>query len=112
MMEPVVRLKAPVSEIDLIAWVDVAEPGACLEYHRGFLAVETTAALSNLAEAELDGLCATADAAYRLSELGLVHLVQARIDTDRFAYIAIARPKPQSTTAAASLSQLLLDEAA
>jgi hypothetical protein len=112
MNSPVIRLKPPVCDIDLMAWVGVAEPGARLEYHRGFLVIETTAAISKLSEAELGGLRATADAAYRLSELGLVHLVQQRIGTDQFAYIAIARPKPKSKTTAASLSALLLDEAA
>jgi len=38
--------------------------------------------------------------------------VQERIDTDKFAYIAIARPKPKSTSTAASLSALIFDEAA
>jgi len=110
MMSPVIRLKSPVCEIDLMAWVNVAEPGARLEYHRGFLVIETTAVLSKLSKNDLGVLRATANAAYRLSELGLVHLVQRRIDVDRFAYIAIARPKPK--TAAASLSRLLLDQAA
>jgi len=109
-MSPVIRLKAPISEIDLMAWVDVAAPGERLEYHRGFLVIEITAVLSKLSEADLRALRATANAAYRLSELGLVHLVQQRIGTDQFAYIAIARPKPK--TAAASLSRLLLDPAA
>jgi len=112
MISPVTRLKSPVSEIDLMAWVDVADPGARLEYHRGFLVIETTAAISKLSKADLGGLRATADAAYRLSELGLVHLVQERIDTDRFAYIAIARPKPKSPSTIVSLSALIFDEAA
>ena len=44
------------------------------------------------------------------AEAGLVHLVQERVGPDHFAYIAIARPKLKA--AAASLSALLLEEAA
>ncbi len=106
MMSPVTRLKAPVSEIDLMAWVDVAEPGARLAYHTGFLVIETTAAISKLSEAELGGLRAIADAAYRLSELGRVHLVQERLGPDLFTYLAIARPRRGSlrTTAIEQLA--------
>jgi hypothetical protein len=48
-----------------------------------------------------------AAAAFRAAEQGLVPLVQERLETDRFAYIAIARPRPKAATA--SLSALLLD---
>ena len=43
-------------------------------------------------------------------EKGLVHLVQERVGPDRFAYIAVARPRPKA--AAPSLSALLLEERA
>ena len=40
-----------VSEITLMAWVDVAEPGAQLAYHNGFLVVDTTVGrVSNVVE--------------------------------------------------------------
>ncbi len=92
MMSPVIRLKAPVSEIDLMAWVDVADPGARLAYHSGFLVIDTTGVVSKFSTDELSALRVTADAAYRLSELGRVHLVQERLGPDKFAYLAIARP--------------------
>lgn len=92
---------ALVTEIMLMAWADVAEPGAQLVYHTGFLVVDTADTVSKLPKVEIDGLRATANAAYRLAERGLVHLVQQRIATDRFAYIAIARPKPKSPRPAA-----------
>lgn len=82
-----------VSEITLMAWVDVAEPGARLVYHTGFLVVDTTPNVSLLGKETLEGLRATADAAYRLAELGRVHLVQERLGPDHFAYLAIARPQ-------------------
>ena len=31
------------TEIELCAWIAQAEPGAVLEYHRGFLALDRTA---------------------------------------------------------------------
>ena len=89
-------MAAPVSEITLMAWADVADPGAQLTYHTGFLVVDITATVTKLAKTEIKNLRATANAAYRLSELGRVHLVQERLGTDRFTYVAIARPKPKS----------------
>ncbi len=87
-----------------MAWVDVAEPGDRLAYHTGFLVVDTTANVSTLAKSEREGLRATADAAYRLAELGRVHLVQERLGQDRFAYLVIARP--QTSRNANALTQL------
>ena len=99
--------QAAVSEITLMAWVDVAEPGARLVYHRGFLVVDTTPNVSMLGKEPSEGLRATADAAYRLSELGRVHLVQERLGPDRFAYLAIARPQKGAVRSAA-VKQLAL----
>lgn len=93
--------QADVSEITLMAWVDVAEPGARLVYHRGFLVVDTTPNVPLLGKDALEGLRAMADAAYRLSELGRVHLVQERLGPDRFAYLAIARPQKGAVRSAA-----------
>jgi hypothetical protein len=90
-----------VSEITLMAWVDVAEPEASLVYHCGFLVVDTTANVSKLAKPERESLRTTADAAYRLAELGRVHLVQERLGPDRFAYLAIARPQKGAVRSAA-----------
>ena len=96
-----------ISEITLMAWVDVAEPGACLTYHDGFLAVDTTPNVSRLGKSALEDLRATADAAYRLSELGRVHLVQERLGPDRFAYLIITRPQKRAARSA-TVKQLAL----
>ena len=95
-----------VSAITLMAWTEVAEPGERLVYHTGFLVVDTADTVSKLPRCRLDGLRATADAAYRLCDLGRVHLVQERISTDCFRYIAIARPKPRLPRSA-SIARLL-----
>jgi|AutmiccommuBRH23_1029490.scaffolds.fasta_scaffold00194_73 hypothetical protein len=101
---------AEITDIDLYAWVAQAEAGDALIYHRGFLVVDAHKTVSTLPTDRRLALRGVADAAFRAAEQGLVHLVQERLDTDRFAYIAIARPKPKA--AAASLSALLLEEQA
>ncbi|MEI4234791.1 hypothetical protein [Roseovarius sp. D22-M7] len=95
------------TDIDLNAWIAQAEAGDALIYHCGFLVVDADKALSTLPTDRRLALRGVADAAFRAAEQGLVHLVQERLETDRFAYIAIARPKPKGATA--SLSALLLD---
>jgi len=106
------KITHPLSEIAFCAWVGQADPGDRLEYYRGFLAHETFAMASNLTGKDQAELRKLANRAFWAFEAGLVHLVQERIGPDLFAYIAIARPKPKSTSATASLSALLLDEAA
>ena len=89
-----------VSEIEFCAWLAQAEPGEALTYHRGFLVVDTDPVISNLPCDQRMALRAVADAAFRAAVQGLVHLVQLRMATDCFAYIAIARPKPTPPRAA------------
>lgn len=96
-------------EIGLSAWIAQAEPGETLVYHRGFLAGDTFGSASLLSPERRSSLRRTANAALRAAEQDLVHLVQARIGPDQFAYIAIARRKPRQ--AAASLSVRLLEAA-
>lgn len=91
---------AAVSEIEFCAWLAQAEPGEALTYHRGFLVVDTDPVISNLPCDERMALRAVADTAFRAAVKGHVHLVQLRMATDRFAYVAIARPKPTPPRAA------------
>jgi len=100
----------PTTEISFCAWVAQAVPGDRLEYHCGFLAIDTFTLFSGRSDKDRAELRKLADRSLWAAEAGLVHLVQERIDTDRFAYIAIARPKPKA--AAVSLSKLLLEEEA
>lgn len=102
-------VKHALSEIEFCAWIGQAEPGARLEYHRGFLAHDTIAIASSLSDKDLAELRKLANRAFWAFEAGLVHLVQERLATDRFSYIAIARPKPESTYTAASLSALIFE---
>jgi hypothetical protein len=103
----VAAANVPLNEINFCAWVAQASPGAPLVYHQGFLVVDTDKLLSRFPSEARLALSRLGEAARRAAEAGLVHLVQARLATDRFAYIAIARPKPKG--APASLASLLLD---
>lgn len=98
-------------DIQFLSWVDQAEGGDRIEYHRGFMVVDTDKQISKLAPDERRVLRDLADAAFRAAMQDLVHLVQARLATDRFAYIAIARPRPKGAPALRA-SRLLVAEAA
>ena len=103
-------LRPRLSEISFCAWVAQADPGERLEYHRGFLTLDTFAMFTGLSDKQRAELRRLGSRAFWAAEQGLVHLVQERVGPDQFAYIAVARPKPKP--AAVSLSGLLLDEAA
>ena len=105
----ITRQQTPLTEIEFCAWVAQAVPGDRLEYHRGFLVLDTFPAFSHLQDAQRTELAKLASRAFWAAEQGLVHLVQEREGPDRFAYIAVARPKPKAATA--SLSALLLADA-
>ena len=95
-----VPVAGKITEIEFCAWLAQAEPGETLTYHRGFLVVDTDPVVSKLPCDERMALRAVADAAFRAAAQDLVHLVQLRLATDRFAYVAIARPKPTPPRAA------------
>ena len=88
----------PLTDIDFLAWVATAEPGAMLEYHRGFLCVDCAELITKLETSDRKRLLALSDVAGRAERAGLVHLVQRRLATDIFAYLAIARPRPRGKT--------------
>ena len=102
---PTILPKLMMSDIDFLAWIGQAMPGDRLEYHRGFLGIDTTAVISSLPEPDRCRLAAVASAAQRAFQADLVHLVQSRLGPDRFAYLAIARTKPRR--APVSLARLL-----
>ncbi len=100
----------PLTDIEFCAWIGQAVPGDRLEYHRGFLGIDTTAVISTLPEPERRRLGALASAAYRAFDAAMIHLVQVRLGPDRFAYLAIARTKP--CTAPVSLARLIAEPVA
>jgi hypothetical protein len=91
---PVIRIPRPrVSEIELCAWVAQAAPGAVLEYHRGYLALDRTGfgRFADTPERAAVGLLGAR--AHDLAERGLVHLVQRRHGPEDYSYFAVARPR-------------------
>ncbi len=84
-------------DIGFFAWVSLADAGAAVSYHRGFLAVDAGSLMSRLTASQQATLRSIADAAWRASEQNLVHLVQERLGPDLFEYRAIARPKTATT---------------
>ena len=96
------------TEIDLLAWVGQASPGDILEYHQGFLALDRTS--HGHKERDRAALGQVASQAMRLAEHGLVHLLQRRVCSERFSYLAIARPRTVSSPL--SISTLIPEEEA
>ncbi len=52
----------PLTDIEFCAWIGQAMPGDRLEYHRGFLGIDTTAVISTLPEPDRRRLAALAGA--------------------------------------------------
>jgi len=104
------REDAPLTDIDFCAWVAQALPGDVLEYHRGILAIDRNAEISNLGAAECERIDHLADRAYAAFEQDLVVLVQERVGPYDYRYLAVARPKPEEPSHA--ILQLLMPEAA
>jgi hypothetical protein len=83
------------TEAQFCAWIGQSVPGAVIEYHRGFLAIDTVRASSDLVEPDRKELVRVGRRAWWAAEKNLVHLVQRRLGPDRFAYLAIARARPK-----------------
>jgi hypothetical protein len=92
-----IRPKGPLTEIQFCAWVAQAMPGDRLEYHRGFLVLDTFHGLSKLGDNERNELRLLGTRAFWTEAQGLVHLVQERLGPDLFSYLAIARLKTRSS---------------
>ena len=89
-----IRIQPPrLSEIELCAWIAQAEPGAVLEYHRGYLALDRTAFGRFADTPARAALAQLGSRAHDLAERGLVHLVQLRHGAEDYSYFAIARPR-------------------
>ena len=99
-----------VSEIELCAWLSQAEAHDALEYHRGFLALDIEKRSTPFTDRERLELARVARRALWAAEHRLVHLVQCRRGENVFSYLAIARPR--SNTTSALISSPLLEEAA
>ena len=97
---PAPYTEEPVNDLAFFAWVVQAAPGETLVYHRGFLGIDIGPGISRFGEPDRRRLLGLAQAALSAFEAGFIHLVQVRLEPDRFAYLAIARRKPVHAPAA------------
>jgi len=81
------------TEIDLLAWLGQADAGDVLEYHHGFLALDRSPCGAVFKERDRVAIGQVASQAMRLAEHGFVHLLQRRVCSQRFSYLAVARPR-------------------
>ena len=96
-------------EVSFCAWAAQAAPGEALEYHRGFLALDRTPFGAMQREGRAEFIRMTVRAR-QLAERGLIHLVQRRLGSETFSYLAIARSG--SRAAVAGFARSLAEEAA
>lgn len=87
------------TEAQFCAWIGQSAPGTTIQYYCGFLAIDTVRVSSDLLEHERKELVGVGRRAWWAFEHGLVHLVQRRLASDRFAYLAIARARPKNLQA-------------
>jgi hypothetical protein len=78
----------------LTDWLVDAKAGEQAVYHCGHLASDLAPGSSGLSQQRRRELAVLAQAAWRLAEGGLVHLVQRRVDETACAYLVIARRRP------------------
>ena len=83
-----------VNDLAFYGWVAQAKPGETFVYHSGFLGIDIGLGMSRFGEPDRRRLLGLAQAALSAFEAELVHLVQVRLEPDRFAYLAVARRKP------------------
>ena len=89
-----------VNDLAFYGWIAQATPGETFVYHRGFLGIDIAPVMSRFGEPDRRRLLGLAQAALSAFDAGLVHLVQVRLEPDRFAYLAVARRKPVHAPAA------------
>ncbi len=95
----VVTTQCLVTEADLIAWFEAAEPGARVAYCRGHLTTAISPDSSNLPEAERQELQRVACRAWAMAEAGEAHLMQRRNAANDISYLIEVRPRAKSSPA-------------
>ena len=101
--------RPPLSEAALCECLGRACPGNELEYYRGFLARDVSPEAGRLPQAERAELARVARRARWASDRGLVDLVQRRLGPELFAYIAVARHRPNGARASLEAPDLSCD---
>src|SRR3990167_6031522 len=84
-------VRLAISERELCIWLGQPSPGHVLEYHRGFLALDTMPHSGRLSDGDRAELVRVARRARWAAEKGFAHLVQRRHGPDDYAYLLMAR---------------------
>lgn len=93
-------------EDSFIHWLQVADPGQRIVYHRGYLARDQYRGADNKTPpTALDRIAAVARAALMFEGLGHVHLVQKRHGNWDYEYIAERRVPPPARQANRTTTQ-------
>ncbi|TCZ63917.1 hypothetical protein EXY23_07995 [Roseicella aquatilis] len=100
----------PLTEAAFCIWLGAAAPGDVVVYHRGALARDICPQLNLLSPDERVRVAGLSSRVLKLSEAGLVHLVQRRRGFEDFEYLAVARRRPRRI--GHSILPLLQQEAA
>lgn len=82
---PILRI----TELDFAGWLGQAEPKDTIEYHRGYLMIDTDPSMTTLSQADREELFNVAQRAWRFAQHGFIHLVQRRVGDEGFSYLAI-----------------------
>jgi hypothetical protein len=90
-MRPLLAMHHVADANALTDWLIDARPGAHAVYHCGHLASDLATGSTGLTQQRRHELAVLAQAAWRLGERGLVHLVQRRVDENACAYLVVAR---------------------
>ena len=88
------RLSLTISEAELCTWLGEALPGAVLQYHRGFLAIDLVPHSGRMSDQDRAELHRVARRARWAAQKGLGHLVQRRHGADDYEYRLVARRRP------------------
>jgi hypothetical protein len=87
-MPQITAFTTRLSPAAFFAWLERAEPGQRLAYHRGLLLRDRSPA-SELTAGDRRAVAEIADAAFRVAEQGRALLVQRRHGPSDFSYLAI-----------------------
>jgi hypothetical protein len=101
-MEITVSREVALSENGLCDRFADAKPGEAITYHTGMLARDRDKLATTLPPEQRNELELVAHRAWSMAEAGLCHLVQRRLDTERFAYVLIVRPRHTGMSVACS----------
>ena len=91
------RRSLALGEEELGSWLENAEPGARIEYHRGHLVIDRARGFSPFGDKLRRKLDTLANRALALADEGRLLLVQQRHDASDYSYFAVMVKRPAQT---------------